>query len=189
MFLVRHGQSEFNVHFSVTRQDPLIRDPNLTEVGRQQVKAAAQSLRNYDLKQIVSSPYRRTLQTAEILSESLGLDCTIDAIVGEHALYHCDIGTETSRLKRDWPDWNFDHLGEQWWPDSGEAFETVQERSRKFYDGRKNDPNFEQLLVVTHWGFIRSLTQREIGNCGVLKIKNSEPTAIRTIFEIDPCVY
>ena len=189
MFLVRHGQSEFNVHFSVTRQDPLIRDPSLTELGRQQVRAAAETLGEYDLKQIIASPYRRALQTAEILSEALGLDCIIDAAVGEHALYYCDIGTETSKLQSDWPNWNFAHLGEEWWPDSGEAFESVQQRSRRFFEARKQEPDFERLLIVSHWGFIRSLTEREIGNCGILQVPLTEPTRAKTIFEIDPFVY
>ncbi len=34
MLLIRHGQSEFNVVYSVTRQDPGIRDPKLTVEGR-----------------------------------------------------------------------------------------------------------------------------------------------------------
>jgi broad specificity phosphatase PhoE len=31
MILLRHGQSEFNLHFSVTRRDPGIADPKLTQ--------------------------------------------------------------------------------------------------------------------------------------------------------------
>ena len=34
MLLIRHGQSEFNVVYSVTRVDPGIRDPLLTETAR-----------------------------------------------------------------------------------------------------------------------------------------------------------
>ena len=34
MLLIRHGQSEFNVVYSVTRVDPGIRDPLLTATGR-----------------------------------------------------------------------------------------------------------------------------------------------------------
>ena len=188
MFLVRHGQSEFNVHFSVTGRDPLIRDPVLTDLGRSQVEAAAETLRGFDLKRIIASPYRRTLQTAEILAESLGLECSIDATVGEHALYHCDIGTATSQLRQGWPSWSFDHLEEQWWPESGEAFTTVQKRSQKFFSAQKTKDDFDGLLIVSHWGFIRSLTDTQIGNCGVLKISREAPTAPKVIFEIDPFI-
>ncbi|MDI9408264.1 MAG: histidine phosphatase family protein [Candidatus Pacebacteria bacterium] len=184
MFLVRHGQSEFNVHFSVTGRDPLIRDPELTELGRSQVRAAADSLRGFDLKRIIASPYRRALQTAEILSDQLGLDCRIDATVGEHALYHCDIGTVTSELRRGWPRWSFDHLAEEWWPASGEDFGTVQDRSRNFFASQKTRDDFDGLLIVSHWGFIRSLTETEVGNCGVLKINREAPRKPKVIFEI-----
>ena len=40
MILIRHGQSEFNVHFSRTGIDPGIVDPHLTATGREQVREA-----------------------------------------------------------------------------------------------------------------------------------------------------
>ena len=33
MFLLRHGQSYFNLHFTESRIDPGIEDPELTELG------------------------------------------------------------------------------------------------------------------------------------------------------------
>ena len=42
MILVRHGESHFNVHFNVTREDPGIVDPGLTKTGRDQALAAAE---------------------------------------------------------------------------------------------------------------------------------------------------
>ena len=44
MILIRHGQSEFNLHFSATRIDPGIPDPKLTPLGEAQAEAAAMSL-------------------------------------------------------------------------------------------------------------------------------------------------
>ena len=44
MILLRHGQSEFNLHFSVTRRDPGIIDPRLTPLGHQQAEDAARAL-------------------------------------------------------------------------------------------------------------------------------------------------
>ena len=38
MILVRHGESHFNVHFNVTREDPGIVDPGLTELGVMQAQ-------------------------------------------------------------------------------------------------------------------------------------------------------
>ncbi len=41
MFLLRHGQSYFNLHFTRTRVDPGIEDPELTPLGLEQAAAAA----------------------------------------------------------------------------------------------------------------------------------------------------
>jgi len=39
MFLLRHGQSYFNLYFSETRVDPGIEDPELTPLGALQAAA------------------------------------------------------------------------------------------------------------------------------------------------------
>ena len=56
MILLRHGQSEFNLHFSVTRIDPGIVDPRLTPLGHQQAEAAAEALRHQGIRRIITSP-------------------------------------------------------------------------------------------------------------------------------------
>ena len=78
MILVRHGQSHFNVHFSATRKDPGIVDPGLTEEGERQAQAAAEDLSERGIERIIASPYWRTLHTAEIIAERLGLPVSID---------------------------------------------------------------------------------------------------------------
>ena len=56
MILMRHGQSHFNLHYGMTRQDPGLRDPGLTELGRQQAAAAAEILLRQEVRSIVASP-------------------------------------------------------------------------------------------------------------------------------------
>ena len=65
MFLLRHGQSYFNLHFTPTRIDPGIEDPELTDLGLAQAHAAAALLAEVRLTRIIISPYMRALQTAE----------------------------------------------------------------------------------------------------------------------------
>ncbi len=65
MFLLRHGQSFFNLHFNKTRVDPGIEDPELTALGAEQAVAAAAQLADVALTRIIISPYTRALQTAE----------------------------------------------------------------------------------------------------------------------------
>src|SRR5260221_13520095 len=117
MMLIRHGQSEFNVHYSRTRVDPGIRDPALTEDGRAQAQAAAAVLRHHDVRRLVTSPYRRALETAEIIAAALRVPVEITPVIGERAAFSCDFCSAPSELAQRWPSWSFDHLPDQWWPD------------------------------------------------------------------------
>ena len=72
MILLRHGQSEFNLHFSATRRDPGIVDPRLTELGHIQAADAIRRLAGERITRIIASPYTRALQTAAPLAEALG---------------------------------------------------------------------------------------------------------------------
>ena len=87
MILIRHGQSEFNVVFGATRRDPGIRDPKLTQEGRRQAEELAGRLEAHGLARLIASPYRRALETAEILAARLGLAIEVQAVVGERAAF------------------------------------------------------------------------------------------------------
>ena len=52
MILIRHGQSQFNVVYGATGQDPGIIDPSLTEEGVRQVEVAAEVLAERDIRHI-----------------------------------------------------------------------------------------------------------------------------------------
>jgi glucosyl-3-phosphoglycerate phosphatase len=110
MFLIRHGQTEFNRVFSVTRRDPGIRDPKLTEIGRLQASAVAVALRAVNPRLLISSPYARALETAEIIAGHLELPITVEALVAERCAFICDIGSPLATLRARWPNIAFDHL-------------------------------------------------------------------------------
>ena len=164
MILIRHGQSEFNVVYGVTRQDPGIIDPGLTELGRQQVAATARTLAGRGAHTLVASPYRRAIQTALIVGEALNLSVTIDPLIGERAAFTCDIGTPVSELTALWPELDFAHLPEMWWPDIEESEEALDLRGRSFRDRMRDNREWNGVVIVTHWGFIRTLTGHKVGN-------------------------
>jgi broad specificity phosphatase PhoE len=164
MILVRHGQSHFNVHFAETRRDPGIVDPRLTEEGERQARAAGESLAACGIRRIVASPYWRTLHTAEIIAERLGLPVAIEPLVRERYFFTCDIGSHRSELSRRWPQFSFGELPERWWPAAEESEAALAERCRGFRDTHVAGESWEGLLVVSHWGFIRGLTGEAVGN-------------------------
>lgn len=168
MILVRHGQSEFNVHYAKTRQDPGIRDPKITPLGREQALAAAAVVAPFAPRRIVASPFQRTLETAEILADALELDIEVNPIVHEWAASTAEIGTPRSRLIERWSRVDFGGLPELWWPESEEEHH-VDLRARRFRDEAVGMGDWRHVLVVTHWGFIRALTGCQTPNCGVVR--------------------
>lgn len=168
MILIRHGQSEFNVHFGRTRQDPGIRDAPLTPFGTAQARIAGQRLASLGVTRLVVSPYTRTLQTAAAILEALDVPVTIDARIGERAWFTCDIGTPVSMLRERWPGLVFDHLDEIWWP-SDEDDDGLHARCRSFRADAEALPDWRQTACVTHWGVIRAMTGFEVGNASIVQ--------------------
>lgn len=175
MILVRHGQSEFNAAFSVTRVDPGIPDPKLTLQGRREAEAAAEILHGAGIRRLISSPYRRALETATIIAQVLGLDVAIEPLVRERAAFHCDIGTAPAKLRALFPRYRFDHLDDPWWHDHietgvAETEAMLSERCAVFRAAMARAPDWSNIAVVTHWGFIRAMTGRPVANCEMVRI-------------------
>jgi broad specificity phosphatase PhoE len=157
MILLRHGQSEFNLHFTATKRDPGIVDPRLTALGHEQAEAAAVALAGEDLQRIIVSPYTRALQTAAPIARALGLPMIVNPIVRERYAFTCDVGSPISQLRREWPDHDFNHLDEIWWPEIEEPAESVIGRAALFRT-EMVAADWQRTLVVSHWGFILSMT-------------------------------
>ncbi len=164
MILLRHGQSEFNLHFSATRRDPGIVDPCLTELGHTQAADAIRRLAGQRITRIIASPYTRALQTAAPLAEALGVKVVINPIVRERYAFACDIGTPRTELERAWPEHDFSTIDEVWWPAIEEPAASVAGRAALFRAEIAALPDWSDTLVVSHWGFILSLTGKSVVN-------------------------
>jgi broad specificity phosphatase PhoE len=174
MILIRHGQSEFNVVFNRERRDPGIRDAPLTAHGKTQVQQAARDLaalmqQGRPIKRLLASPYTRALQTAAIIAEALDLPLEVEPLVREHAAYHCDIGTPATALAEMWPGLSFDHLDDVWWSALDETQAQLLERCRSFHQRAAGWQDWQQIAVVSHWGFIRGLTGHEARNAELVE--------------------
>jgi broad specificity phosphatase PhoE len=168
VILIRHGESEFNVVFSRTRVDPGIEDPGLTAHGRHQAREAAAALSGHGVRRLISSPYTRALETAEIIATELGLPVEIEPLVRERGHFACDVGSPASRLGEIWPHRDFDHLDEVWWQE-GETEAAVSRRCERFLERIVDHADWPHLGVVAHWGFIRTLSGLELGNCELVR--------------------
>jgi broad specificity phosphatase PhoE len=176
MILIRHGQSEFNAIFERSRKDPGIADPKLTAQGREQVRRAAAEIRRagHPLRRLITSPFSRALETAAILAEDLALPVAVEPIVHEHACWSCDIGTPISALAERWPALDFSHMEEIWWPE-GEQQESVQRRCADFRAKAARLSDWRHVGVVSHWGFIRTLTGHDAKNAELVPFDPTRP--------------
>ena len=174
MILVRHGQTEFNVIYTRTRQDPGIPDPWLTAEGRRQAAAAAAELAGRDIRRVLASPYQRSLQTAAIIAERLGLRVAIEPLIRERAVFTCDIGSPRSQLAARWPGFDFSDLPERWWPEPDESEAELAVRCGVFRTALAKSPDWPRVAVISHWGFIRSLTGQALPNGALVQFDPTE---------------
>lgn len=164
MILLRHGQSEWNAHYSRTRIDPNIPDPPLTTEGRKQAAAAAAALAELRVDRMLASPYRRALETADIIARLLKIPIIVEPLVRERAAFSCDIGTPRSALAARWPHLAFDHVDEIWWPSLVESDAELDQRCDRFRVTARQLEDWPRVAVVTHWGFIRGIAGVETRN-------------------------
>ena len=182
MILLRHGQSEFNVHIAATRRDPGIADPRLTEHGHVQAERAAKALKHERIARIVVSPYSRALQTADPVARLLDVPIVVHPVVRERYGYACDIGTPRSELMQRWPDHDFSHIEEVWWPSDDEPADSVIARASAFRTEMAARSDWSDTLVVSHWGFILCMTGQNAANGQWLRCDPTEPAPAEIIW-------
>ena len=175
MILLRHGQSEFNLHFSATRRDPGIVDPSLTALGHTQAEEAAEQLAGEGIDRIIVSPYTRALQTVRPVAALLRVPVIVDPLVRERYAFACDIGSPRTVLERGWPEHDFGGIEEYWWPGEEEPEHAIVSRAARFRTDIAGREDWKRTLVVSHWGFILSLTGQSVGNGQWLRCDPAEP--------------
>ena len=169
MFLLRHGESYFNLHFSATRVDPGIEDPELTPLGHEQARAAAGRLAGHRLTRMIISPYTRALQTAQPILETHKLRVDIMHEVRERTAFVCDVGSHPDLLTEKFPQHDFKHLPARWWHDRRETTEETIDRANAFRARMAARDDGATTVVVSHWAFILALTGISVGNGEILE--------------------
>jgi broad specificity phosphatase PhoE len=169
MFLLRHGQSYFNLHFTPTRIDPGIEDPELTDLGVAQAHAAAAQLAKVSLTRIIISPYTRALQTAEPMVKSREAHVEIMHEVRERAAFVCDVGSPPELLAARFPHHDFKHLPSRWWSERVETLEETTKRADRFRSLMAPRDDARTTLLVSHWAFILALTGKSLSNGDILE--------------------
>lgn len=145
LYLLRHGQTEFNVKKLVQGRC----DSPLTDLGRQQAQAAAAWLKAHGVvpDKMVSSPLGRAMDTASLVAtELLGSDAAVEPCEGiiERCYGTFEEGPHDALPTDVWDP------GEDLVPFGGEGSRALQERMVDTLTNIMGAEGIETLLAVSH---------------------------------------
>ena len=145
LYLLRHGQTEFNVKKLVQGRC----DSPLTDLGRQQARAAAAWLKAHGVvpDKVVSSPLGRAMDTAQLVAcELLCPDAAVEPCEGiiERSYGTFEEGPHDALPTDVWDP------GEDLIPFGGEGSHALQERMVATLTNLMSAKDTETLLAVSH---------------------------------------
>jgi len=90
IFMMRHGEAEHNVSNTISGSNDT--PSHLTEKGKEEAKEAAAQLKDKNIDVVIASPLFRTQETAEIITEELGLDASM--VISDERIVETQTGLE-----------------------------------------------------------------------------------------------
>lgn len=159
IYLTRHGESVWNREERYQGNAPV----GLTDTGRQQARALAEALSSAGLTAIHTSPARRCFETANILSDGLGMSVQLwpelreweisEELWGEPSLRDSISPEDWERLRTDH---DFSLL-------AGESLNAVIQRTLEAFDAIAQEQAHTPLIVTHQINIQLILTHASIG--------------------------
>ena len=145
-YICRHGQAENNTKAIISS---LATNPHhLTDKGKQQVEDAAKWLKDKKIDLVFSSPFVRTRETAEIISNKIGYD--VKKIKFENKISEINTGIWNGKAFKEYSD-NFAHSDRfTQTPENGENYADIKKRVGDFIYDLEEKYNGKNILIVTH---------------------------------------
>jgi broad specificity phosphatase PhoE len=173
VYFIRHGQSEFNAAHITGDSDPMIFDAPLTEKGRMQAAEAKALVADLGIKQVITSPLTRAIQTALCIFDNIAPISVADGH-RELLLHSCDVGRPPEDLQRDFPTLSFSHLPDRWWYHEPENETSIAVEPEAVFLRRiaEFERDLEQirnrpLAIVGHGNAFNAMIGRMMDNCEV----------------------
>ena len=178
LYLLRHGQTEFNVKKLVQGRC----DSPLTDLGRQQAGMAAAWLKAHNVvpDKVVSSPLGRAMDTASLVAtELLGRDAAVEPCEGiiERSYGTFEEGPHDALPTDVWDP------GEDLVPFGGEGSRALQERMVGTLTNLMGAEGIETLLAVSHGSASRQFIKAAVPEGFELPAKL--PNCAIMIFDFD----
>jgi phosphoserine phosphatase len=193
ILLIRHAQSKANSEGIYQGQSY---DTDLSDVGQMQTHLLAEYLESVPVDRVISSPLKRTMQTAIQIATKHNIEVEIDNRIMEtnHGVWE---GKKTDEIKEEfselWKEW-LDKPGDIIFP-KGEKFSDTTRRAIEWWKEISQDHGV--IVAVTHENIIQAILayiqnvnmdriwDYKIQNTSITEIERDSPPFIRKIGNID----
>lgn len=154
IYFVRHGQSKANIGELEPGPEEL-----LSDLGREQAAFVGKRFSDIPISRIITSPYARTRETADIISAAIGLPIEESPLFVERTPPSELIGKrgdcdEYMEIRRLWAEHR--KTDENWRYSDEETYAEIRDRARDALAYLVKE-NADNALVVTHAGFLQVL--------------------------------
>ncbi len=192
IFICRHGETEYNRTHRIQGRGI---DEALNETGRSQARSIGEFLEARDIKHIFSSSLKRSIETAQIIADTMKLsvqshpqldEMDFGVIEGQPI---SEIGDHLNKLHTAWKGGDTAFALEQ-----GESPDTVLKRVRKRTDMLVEKHRGQSILFVLHGRLIRILLANWLGygltqmhrvkhqNGALYQLRQGEDNDIESVF-------
>jgi len=156
LLTVRHGLTELNRDKRVSGQGI---DVPLLDEGVRQAEEARERFAGTPLDVVISSPLRRAVQTAQIVTGVPAYAIEIDPLCNERSFGKME-GLMRADVEARFPEVRYiqiGHIGYSLNPPGGEPFPVLQDRARRFLQGVLQRHRGRRILVSSHQTFLQQL--------------------------------
>lgn len=176
IYFVRHAQPDSTIADDRTRP--------LTEEGMRDTKEVTAHLRNKNLQYLMSSPYKRSMDTIKDLADTLHMEIHTDEDFRERAIGIGYLGDAEQYIRNMWADVHFRSEG-------AECLAEVQERNIRGLKKVLSSHPDETIVIATHGTALSSILNYyncEFNVDAFFRLLRYRPYIIRVDFDGEVCV-
>ena len=160
IILIRHGETEWNSQLRMQGHS----NSALSEVGRGQIQALGEWMKNVSFDHIYSSDSLRARETAEAITQYSGDTLQFDQRIREKNLGVFE-GLTSIEASEQHPEIYrlFKTGGANYVIDEGESTQQVLDRALEFIEEIRFKHPEQRVVMVTHGGFVKVLMKHTLG--------------------------
>lgn len=152
LLVIRHGQTAWSVAGRHTGRT----DIPLTDVGRDEARAAARTLTGWNLQHAYTSPLARARETAEIVSPACGITVDDSLLEWDYGVFEGETTPQTRERVPGWSVWTHEITG-------GESVDEVGERADAFLSRVEAEVPDGNAVAFAHGHLLAVLIARWCG--------------------------